>query len=161
MRRAVSLMSVAVLAGLSVGVAEAAGGGPKATGGAHAVGADGRVDLSFNAQGTVGQPLAAKGHVNYRAVPAMGAATSFKGRVTCYSQEGNRAAFSGIVTKSDDAALETFYFEVIDNGEGSAITPPGDGFRFVENEDETECAVTDMPSDTFVTNGNIQVHETE
>ena len=148
-------MSAVVLAGLSVGAAEAAGGGPKATGGAHSP----LSDLSFNAQEGPNGP---KGRVNYRAVDAMtGEVTSFKGEVTCYTQEGNRAAFSGEVTKSsENVDYDTFLFEVVDNGEGTGITPPGDAFRFEEDADPEECEITEM-TDTVVTNGNIQVHEAE
>ena len=91
----------------------------------------------------------------------MGVETSFKGEVTCYLQDGNRAAFSGVVTKaSDNMTAATFFVEVVDNGEGAGVTAP-DAFRVLTpdpNNNPADCPFTNQ-SGAVVTHGNIQVHE--
>ena len=141
-------MSVVVLAGLSVGAAEAAGGGPKATGGAHS----GVSDLSFNAQGT---PQASKGRVNYRGVDI-----SFKGEVTCYLQDGNEATFTGVIRKSEGTTDTTFSVEVVDGGEGAGAMDTFAVDTFASGQEPDACEGNDE-TDQLVINGNIQVHETE
>jgi hypothetical protein len=71
---------------------------------------DGSFELKFNAGGT---PIEAHGHFTYQEPGGY----TVKGKVTCYHQEGNRAVFTGPVTKeaNPDNNTEAFVIWVADN----------------------------------------------
>lgn len=126
----------------------ARGASPKATGGAYAAALD--LYLTFNAQGT---PTSAKGQVNYRHAAT---GRSFAGEVACYHQVGNRAGFSGEITRSN-ISRDYFLVEVIDNGEGDTATGP-DRFRVLVANVPYDCTALSGAYPAVVTDGNIQVH---
>jgi hypothetical protein len=147
-----------IAAGLTVmlaGVALAAPS-PKATGGAQwdtATSPPRHAFISFNAQGDTTD---AKGMVNLR-VPETG--VQFKGSVTCYSQSGNTARFSGVVDSNDVVnGLTHFRVTVQDNGEPAADATPDRIFTQRFTSAQNDCQNNPAPA-ADITDGNIQVQQ--
>jgi hypothetical protein len=114
----------------------------------------GPFELRFNAGGT---PTKAHGTFTYQEP----AGYTVSGKVTCYHQEGNRAVFTGPVTKeaNPDNNTGSFVIWVEDNG-GS------DAFNVAGGANLGPGCATDFPLDIFdddeadlyrVTSGNIVV----
>jgi hypothetical protein len=117
--------------------------------------------LTFTAQGTADGP---RGDFNFTTLSPFGDFTSTSGIVVCYSQSGNEAVFTGLIT----ANISPFpgYFigryvvvTVVDNGEGSSALPDQFGIA-MSFATAPDCAVSDeIPqANLAVTSGNIQVH---
>ena len=147
-----------ITAGLTVmmaGVALAAPS-PKATGGAQWMSATNpprHAFIAFNAQGDTTD---AKGRVNVR-VPETGVA--WNGSVSCYSQSGNTARFSGSVDPQDVVnGLTHFRVTVQDNTEPGADATPDRIFTQRFTTPQTDCQNNPQPA-ADITDGNIQVHQ--
>ena len=154
----------------AAGTAFAAGGGPKATGGAGFSQDDNPYHIGFNAREHKKQKPD-RGHVNLvDLAPTIGVVpdSSFTGHVTCYDQVGNKAWFSGTIdnpipsgdpgTTADD--LGFFLIAVQDNGKKKQT--PRD--RIAVQWDVSPplgCPSNSLTADNPITNGNIQVHKTK
>jgi hypothetical protein len=102
--------------------------------------------VTMTAQGT---PTSAKGNFDYR---RNSDGLTFKGDVTCYSQSGNRAAFSGPVI-AGNATQGYFLTEVNDGGNG----PNVDTIRVRLFDTPPSCVLSGVfPG--FVFKGNLTVH---
>ena len=157
----VAVMASAALAIAVAGSAIAAGGGPKATGGVKFITAEGgNGKANFNAQPT---STGAKGTVQV-VITGVANVADFKGDVTCYSQTGQTARFSGRIVKGsalvssgpqEGQPATGYRITVVDTGE------PGNGndqIRVQRTPDVPDCnADTDAPRDILT--GNIQVHQ--
>lgn len=154
----------------AAGMAFAAGGGPKATGGAGFSQDDNQYHIGFNAREQKKQHKKQKpdrGHVNLvDLAPTIGDVpdSSFTGHVTCYEQEGKKAWFSGTIdnpipfgdpqTTTDD--LDNFLIAVQDNGKKKET--PRDQITVRWGDTELACE-SRPPAENEITNGNVQVHE--
>lgn len=116
-------------------------------------------DTKFNAED--GGPKGPKGKVHRRVYdPATGETVrDFEGEVTCYSQTGNVARFSGRITKrkgDDPIPGDFFFFAVQDNGKGKKDPPDKFGAgRFLNAPDCTQPLVNPILD---VTKGDVHVH---
>lgn len=146
---------------LVVGVAATAlaASGNKATGGVMQPTTRGNdAQRAFTAQGS---PTSAKGQVQQKVVdPSGNLVHQFHGVVDCYFQDGNRAKFSGVITKSkgdDDLEGQFFLYSVEDNGEGA--NAPVDRIAARRSIVPFDCRLPVAEPTQPVTSGNIQVHQ--
>ena len=131
----------------------------KATGDASSPGAteNGNVpfELVFTAQGTA----APKG--NFTFTRADGSFTVAS--VSCYSQSGNEAGFSGTITSATGVLAgflgQTGYASVQDNGQGSKATAPGRMQIDIGSVYASNCAPGQPYFPYAVSSGTVQVHQ--
>lgn len=143
----VVLMLVLMAVPVSAGPGNAQGPHQKATGGVWAAAGGADLQLEFNAHGT--DPV--KGQVSYSATNG----NWFRGEVsTCYFQDGNEAAFAGMVTDGN-VTKGYFLIEVQDNGEGGQADPDFVRVRLADEEPECELSGS-FPGEVYA--GNLQVH---
>jgi hypothetical protein len=153
------LAFAAVLSLALVSVANAsAGDAGKATGGVKYTTVFGlQAQSDFTAQGT---PTDAKGRVHRRVVDSNGnVIRSFEGDVNCYTQDGNVATFSGVITNRqgpDDGLGQYFMWTVQDNGEGNNASP--DLIRVDRSPTPLDCSIPKIVPTQAIEEGNIQVH---
>lgn len=122
-------LALAVLLAFPVTGLAGSGPAPKATGDCTSEVLTGDLigirTLVFNAQGTLTE---AKGHVYFSlAWPPTGFFRYFEGEVTGYWQDGNRAAFRGVITAqagyNPSDPPTHFVIRVEDNGQGANAEP--------------------------------------
>ncbi len=164
--------TVVLLAPPSLAAAKEGGPAPKASGNVVSEVLTGDLigirTMVFNAQGTLTE---AKGHISFTlAWPPTSFLRTFEGEVTGFWQEGNRAAFRGVMTAqtgySADDPPTHFAVRVEDNGQGSKATGPDrfmSFFGWTEADDEflTDWEAAPWPFSTYwvpVTSGNLVVH---
>jgi len=158
MKRITVVVAACVLALATGGVALAGGVSGMATGGAKYVATtDNLAQIDFNAK--IG-PNGPQGRVHRRVLDMSGNfVREFVGSVNCYSQQGNVARFSGVITNSinDDPALNGQYFlwVVQDNGEGASAPP--DLVKVDRATTPYDCTASQMMPTQPVDNGSIQV----
>jgi hypothetical protein len=127
-------------------------GGGKSPGGLAQAGGPIPFGFAFTAQDT----LAPKGHFVFQRPEG-----SFEGTVTCYTQEGKEAAFSGPITEASGIFAgmvgETAYYGVQDNGQGARATGPDRIQVELGPQHAGNCPISPVyPYE--VTSGNIKVH---
>ena len=154
----------AVLLGVGAGAALAANS-DKATGGIGSPGAAANGNVPFNLEFTAQNSASPSGTFQFRRADG-----SFKvASVSCYSQSGNEAGFSGIITSTSGifadptnasyvAPGSTGYAAVQDNGQG-ANSPPDMVQVDIGPQYATNCAPGPFPY--TVTSGNVLVHQGE
>jgi len=159
MRRYLPLLAVGILLA-AAGIATAASG-PKATGGSAFftfLGGEGKA--SFNAQ--VDKKGVTKGMVNVQ-ITGIPAPADFKGDVTCYSQQGNFARFSGPITEGGATdpntgnPAQSYELSVLDQGEPGAGNDRITVIRSEQPASPTDCQDGQTANQPIV-RGNIQVH---
>jgi len=150
------LMAAPASADLVSPEALAAQSDPKATGGVHFTallhGLPMDADASFTAQGF---PDDAQGRVNVRFEDD---SLSFTGDVTCYTQMGNFARFSGVMDEPTSQGTH-FRISVMDTGEPGDGIPP-DTITVIRSSGVSiqDCEMGG-PANRPVEDGNLQVHE--
>lgn len=158
MRTKVIVPVMALVLVVGVAASALAASGNKATGGVKQPTGDGNeAQRAFTAQGS---PTSAKGQIQQKLVdPSGNLVRQFHGVVDCYFQEGNRARFSGVITKSrgEDVEGQFFIYAVEDNGEGA--NAPVDRIAARRSVVPFDCQLPVVQPTQPVTSGNIQVHE--
>jgi hypothetical protein len=117
--------------------------------------------LTFSAQGAAD---GARGDFNFTTLSPFGDFTSTSGIVVCYSQSGNEAVFTGLITANISPSPDYFIgryvvVTVVDNGEGSSTLPDRFGIA-LSFATAPDCAASEVipQANLAVTSGNIQVH---
>ena len=119
-------------------------------------------DVTFMAGGTKvwlelearGKTNGARGEVEYR----NSAGERFRGKVTGYFQEGNKAYIVGEVTRSNIPTYKYFYVAVQDNGQGRHA-PADKVLRVLAGSNSYAADTTQATGSYDVTRGNIKIRQ--
>lgn len=155
------LVSVGLVAGLSIFAAQAAPAFKVTGGGQTDIGTSGPGDtIAFNAQNT-GEGNAAKGQVQYVDREGGKVVEVYHGSVTCLmavdAGEEGAARFAGEFTTQGSGPFEIY---VEDNGEPNQ----GNDLIFIDQNDPPDCDDSDDDDEDGATGlgrGNVQVHGSE
>ena len=109
--------------------------------------------VSFTAG--IGPKGDARGNVNMRSSRPQ---FTYKGEVDCYHQVGNRATFSGEITRGGDPEMPFFIVWVEDNGEPGADAATPDILEAGVLSQSFDCTRQGTKWRTPIARGNLQVH---